>query len=344
MTTYEVIQHQEVGAGGAASITFSSIPQTYTDLQVLVSARDSDTNGAVVKVYPNGSSANASIRQLLGNGSSASSGTSTTLYARSDSGDRTANTFGSCSWYITNYTSSAFKSVSIEGVEETNGTSAYMNIAAGLWSSTDPITSLQVVPGVADFKQYSSATLIGIKKAALPAPTDVYSDSLLEEVVLTSSAASVTFSGLDAYAALGYTNLQIRSVAKAAETANDYWAIAMRFNGDSSTNYSSHRIMGNGSTVASSANTSTTYVYGGLASNSYGTNPFGASICDILDFADSSKYKTSRSLHGVTGALYRLSLESGNWRNTAPITSINLSHSNGSTFIAGSRFSLYGSK
>ena len=343
MTTYEVIQHQEVGAGGASSITFSSIPQTYTDLQVLVSARDSDTNGAVVRIYPNGSSANASMRQLLGNGSSASSGTSTTLYARSDSGDRTANTFGSCSWYITNYTSSAYKSVSIQGVEETNGTSAYMNIAAGLWSSNDPITSLQIVPGVANFAQYSSATLIGIKQAALPTPTDVYSDSLLEEQILTSSAASVTFSNLDTYAALGYTNLQIRCVAR-----DNYAAVSnslvMQINNAGSGNYTNHGLYGTGSSVLSFASNGNVMRVGLIAENNASANIFSSTIVDILDAFDTSKLTTVRALGGVVASSSQVQLYSGSYLSTDAVGSLTFLPTATSNFVTGTRFSLYGSK
>ena len=187
--------------------------------------------------------------------------------------------------------------------------------------------------------------LLGVvqEQAISVAPVgEVGSYDLLATEILTTTTASITFdvSGLGST----YKHLQIRSTAKASETANDYWAIAMRYNSDSGTNYSSHRIMGNGSTVASSANVSSTYVYGGLVTNSYGSNPFAGSVVDILDFASSTKNKTSRSFHAVTGALFRLSLESGAWYNTNPITSITLSHSNASSFIAGSRFSIYGIK
>ena len=159
------MQHIEtvtVGSGGAASITFSAIPDTFTDLLLVVSARDSDTGGAVIFVRPNGSTANGTTRWLRGSGSAVASNTETSIIARSNSGDRTANTFGSCSVYIANYTSSSYKSFSLEGVEENNATGAFMDIGAGLWSVTDSITSLRIDPGVANFVQYSSASLYGI--------------------------------------------------------------------------------------------------------------------------------------------------------------------------------------
>jgi len=45
-TTYTLISSVTVGSGGAATMTFSSIPQTYTDLLVRVSARNTSTSGS----------------------------------------------------------------------------------------------------------------------------------------------------------------------------------------------------------------------------------------------------------------------------------------------------------
>ena len=166
--TYTLIS-SNVLTSGAATVTFSSIPATYTDLQIFCSARDADTGGAVVALSFNGVTTNLSSRNLTGNGSAASSGSSTSalaISARSDSGDRTANTFGNSSFYVTNYASSTLnKSVSVDSVEETNATGAFMNMTAGLWSSTATITSLTLTPGVANFVTGSSFYLYGIKNS-----------------------------------------------------------------------------------------------------------------------------------------------------------------------------------
>ena len=332
MTTYEVIQHQEVGAGGAASITFSSIPQTYTDLVILHSLQNAGAYD-IIKLSFNGSAANSSSRNLRGTGSAAAS--STDAYAV---GGWSYNGNGSIT--IPNYTSSNYKSFSVDTVSEVNATETRLGIVAGLWSQTAAITSISLaLNSGANFTQYSSATLIGIKQAALPTPTDVYSDSLLEEQILTSSAASVTFSNLDIYGALGYTNLQIRNVASVDGVADG--SVRLRLNGDSGANYSRHFLYGNGSSVGSIAATSVAEMPIGAVNVS--TTGFGAGIADIVDAFDTSKYTTIRSFYGLKTSESLIYLASGSWRNTAAITSLTIFPTSGN-FIAGSRFSLYGSK
>ena len=167
--TYQKISTVTVGAGGAANITFSSIPQTYTDIKVVVSAR-TDRSGFTydnIRTYPNGSSANLSDRYLLGYGSGVTSATDTSgLGAAGAVGaSATSNTFSNVEIYIPNYTSSNNKSFGTDAVLENNGTDGRQGITASLWSSTAAITSLQIVPSSGpNFVQYTTATLYGIKK------------------------------------------------------------------------------------------------------------------------------------------------------------------------------------
>lgn len=342
MTTFKAIQHQEVGAGGAASITFSDIPQDYTDLVLVVSARSTDTTGSAwddLDIRLN--NASATVRRLGGTGSSVFSDTS--QYALTPDSLATSNTFGNIMVTIPNYASTTqYKSFSVDGVTENNATAAIQVIMAGLYSSNSAVTSLVLDLISGNFVQYSSATLFGIKRAALPAPTNLSSDHLLEEVMLTSSAASVTFSGLDAYAALGYTNLQIRAVARSAGSGDDY--IGMRFNSDSGSNYTRHQLLGNGSSVSSFAATGETKItLPNIPGTDSSANIFSASVTDLLDAFESSKYTTVRSLGGVNGASTRVVLRTGLWLNSNALTSVQL-FGGSSNFVTGSRFSLYGSK
>lgn len=129
----------------ASSITFSSIPQTYTDLVVVISARsDRSTSSDVVRLKPNNSSANGLSIILLGDGSSVSSFTdsSNVRGGTMTASSATADAFGNSAVYISNYTSSAAKSFSTDAVTENNGTFGVQNIYAALWNDTNAITSL----------------------------------------------------------------------------------------------------------------------------------------------------------------------------------------------------------
>lgn len=163
-----LIEHQEVGVGGAASITFSDIPQDYTDLYLLLSARSSGGGTYYAVIQPNGAS--ASYRTLRGNGSTASSGTDPAKpYADITTASETANTFANITAYFPNYASTTTnKSYSIDGVTENNATTARQILGAALYASNTAITSIVISAADANlnlnqtFVQYSSATLYGI--------------------------------------------------------------------------------------------------------------------------------------------------------------------------------------
>jgi hypothetical protein len=158
----QVIEHIEL-TSSQASITFSDIPQTgYTDLYLVYSVRLT-RDGDDAQVNFNGSTTGYSQRELFGTGSSVSTA------SRSDSKIRqtfnpsttTASTFSSAAIYIPNYTSSNYKSFSVDGAYENNATAAYQTIKAGLWSNTAAITSITITD-TSNLAQYSSATLFGI--------------------------------------------------------------------------------------------------------------------------------------------------------------------------------------
>ncbi len=161
---YEIISHQKLDAA-AANITFSGIPQIYTDLFILFSGR-SDRGNAVfdnIRVMPNGATTGVSSRILYGSGSAASSFTEAYISGYTGGNTATANTFGSSYIYIPNYTSNTQKSFSMDGVSENNGTAATQAISAGLWTGTDPITSLILDQGDGtNWLAGTSATLYGI--------------------------------------------------------------------------------------------------------------------------------------------------------------------------------------
>ena len=169
MATYTLISSVTVGSGGAANIEFTSIPQTYTDLKILVSGRaDTNNAGDYLLLNFNSSTSNLSSRTLGAFGpSSTFSGTESTLFINIiPAATATANVFGNNSIYIPNYTSSNFKSGSIEGGFENNSSSSwFLFMTAGLWSQTAVITSVKLDLLDGNFIQHSTAHLYGISNA-----------------------------------------------------------------------------------------------------------------------------------------------------------------------------------
>jgi hypothetical protein len=167
--TFKKIASVTVGVGGAANIVFSSIPQTYTDLKVILSTRSTYAGGFdSLGIYLNGSQSDFSNRNINGNGFNVLSSSSTyRAIAANDSAFATANTFANTEVYISNYTGSTFKSMSIDGVAENNATGANQTLYTNLWSQTAAITSLTFDNSTSgqNFVQYSTATLYGIKNS-----------------------------------------------------------------------------------------------------------------------------------------------------------------------------------
>lgn len=164
---YELIEHKKLNSA-AASITFSNIPQIYSDLYVVFSARSARTSVGTddVVVRLNADASNHSARILWGTGGSAASLTDTQpLIGEYPTSTNTTNTFGSYQLYIANYTSSVAKSFSADGVGENNATTSYQSVTAGLYNSVDPVTSLLIRTGSgSNLEQNSSATLYGVNR------------------------------------------------------------------------------------------------------------------------------------------------------------------------------------
>jgi hypothetical protein len=163
--TYTLLEQITVGAAGASSVTFNSIPQTgYTDLVVKMSVRDNTGNiGNFLNISLNGSATSFTGRYLNGNGASASSGSGFPRLVIEYSGaSSTANTFGNGEMYFPNYTSANYKSYSGDSVSENNATTAYADMSAGLWSSTAAITSITFTPNTGQLVQYSTFSLYGV--------------------------------------------------------------------------------------------------------------------------------------------------------------------------------------
>jgi hypothetical protein len=160
--TYTLIASNTVGSGGTASVTFSSIAATYTDLVLKISTRTNRsavTDGLEIRL--NGSGTNHSGRRLTGDGSAAAS--SVSVYGNTDGNTATASTFGNAEVYIPNYAGSNNKSFSMDTVSENNATANGMTLNANLWAQTTAVSSIQILMSDGTlFNQYSTFYLYGI--------------------------------------------------------------------------------------------------------------------------------------------------------------------------------------
>jgi hypothetical protein len=172
-TTYQLISSQTL-ASSAASVTFSAIPSTYTDLVLKTSLRSSKSTNYWSSIYlrVNGSSSAVySYTELRGTGTGRDSvnadNQTQILYRQSADGDLApANTFSNNEFYFPQYAGSAYKVVSSFDAQENNSTDAYLVASAGLISATAAITSITISEESAyNWLAGSSFYLYGISNA-----------------------------------------------------------------------------------------------------------------------------------------------------------------------------------
>jgi hypothetical protein len=158
--------------GGAASIDFTSIPQTFTDLVVVYSLRNNAGAGGVsdfVQMDINGdtTSGNYAWKELYGTGSGRATQNGSAGVIGRYVQNATASVFGNGLVFIPNYTGSTGKTVSCESVTENNAAESYLSIMAMRWTGTATITSLSLKSnGGQTLSQYSTAYLYGTLKGS----------------------------------------------------------------------------------------------------------------------------------------------------------------------------------
>ena len=262
-STLVALQTVTVGAGGSASISFTSIPQTYTDLVVKVSARGNNS-GAIYEyanIRFNGISTGYSGKNVQGDGSSAVSNNYTSnIYLMLDGSTATASTFGNGEFTIPNYTSSNYKSVSMDSVMENNATASYSELTASLWANTAAITSISLTPllGTA-WAQYSTFTLYGVYNSA----------SESSPSVPTIGTATDAGTGTDAYVAF----------TPGANTGAVYTAVSSPGSITGSNNYSPILVSG--------LTTGTAYTFQVKAANPGGTSGLSSASNSITPLTPS---------------------------------------------------------
>ena len=172
--TYTLIQ-STVLASTQTIISFTSIPSTYTDLVLRISARTNASgavNDSIEITFNSDTSTNYSTTVLIGNGSAVSSDKYSNnvpgrAWYSATGNSATASTFSNAEIYIPNYLASQNKPYSAFSVNETNATAVLMGATAGLWRNTSAITSITLDPldGAATFQIGSSFYLYGISNA-----------------------------------------------------------------------------------------------------------------------------------------------------------------------------------
>lgn len=143
------------------TISFTNIPQIYSDLLILASLRGSTTT-TTFGVNINGSTV-TSVRRFYGTGNSINYDSFNEHYMNPS--DFTSSVFGNAELYFPNYTDALTKTYMVDAVGENNATQAYMNFSFNLTESSSVITSIDLIRTSGNFVQYSTASLYGISNA-----------------------------------------------------------------------------------------------------------------------------------------------------------------------------------
>ena len=182
----------------------------------------------------------------------------------------------------------------------------------------------------------ASARAYGLGAGGLAIPAGY--NSIATTTVGVGGQASISFTSIPQT----FKHLQVRWLVRGlANVGTD--VISLRINSDTSSNYSFHRLYGNGATASSDSFANQTYVFGGdMPANTAAASIFAAGVLDILDYSNTNKYKTTKVTDGRdqngSGFIW---FNSANWRNTNAITTLTFTAQNGN-YAQYSSFALYG--
>lgn len=182
-------------------------------------------------------------------------------------------------------------------------------------------------------------TVFGTLSSGVAASTNSY-ESISSVTVGAGGSSTISFTSISS----SYTHLQIRVLSKSTTAGTANASFTAQFNSDTGSNYTRHALIGDGASGSSSGSASQTSIRAGGNAEANSTNIFAVSVIDILDYANTNKYKTLRTLFGSDlNGTGEVSLRSGAWLSTSAITSIVLTPSSGN-FGQYSSFALYGIK
>lgn len=162
-------------------------------------------------------------------------------------------------------------------------------------------------------------------------------------VTLGSASSSISFSSIPST----YQHLQLRGLVRSAGSDASYQHIAIQLNSDTGSNYWSHGLYGTGSSALAHGDGSavTKMLSANIPTSTQTASTFNGTVIDILDYKNTNKNTTVRALGGFdSNGGGALGLYSGLWSNTAAVSTVTLTVYQGSNFVSGSTFALYGIK
>ena len=186
-------------------------------------------------------------------------------------------------------------------------------------------------------------TIVGLLGEGTPAGGDY--ESISTVTVGAGGSSTITFSSIPST----YSHLQIRGISRVSTGGGSGTvSLQLNFNSDTGTNYTSNHVLyGTGSSALAAAS-GTSMALGSIVNfpqSSATANAFGVVVADILDYANTNKYKTVRGLGGYDGNDTNgiVTFRSFAWMNTAAISNITFTSGSGD-FAQYSSFALYGIK
>ena len=235
--------------------------------------------------------------------------------------------------YIVEYSSNSGSSYTVFADGTSTGTSATVT---GLTTGTTYIFRVKAVNAI------GTGTASTATSNYIPVSHDSSAYFPIQTTTLAANTSTISFTGIPST----YTHLQIRGTI--ATSDGNQRSLLMYPNNDQSAIYASHSMFTDGAAVYSKVNTSTQWnvllsdgLYGVAGPSNYWTS----FVIDVLDYANTNKYKTTRALIGFdANGSGTVGLGSGLWQSTAAISSLYFINTYASPFRAGSTFTLYGIK
>ena len=170
-------------------------------------------------------------------------------------------------------------------------------------------------------------------------------DSIATVTVGSGGSANVEFTSIPST----FTHLQVRVFAQTNRGTYGRDAVKVNVNTDTGNNYSYHNLLGDGASATSAASTTNSKIDLGDVGTGVGSS-FGILVVDLLDYKNTNKYKTIRSLFGgdhngtIAGFGGTVGMYSGLWQSTSAVTSLKFAPVYGTQFNQYSHFALYGIK